>query len=194
MCSQISKHSPTLPSLCCSKAGPGGWCWPMDCEQKGHMNGQGSSELVGHFHLPALENLEAMCSAQSITRWKELGPWYLDGGEYSSPTYLVFIAMANAVASEQSPKEGKGVSQVFITEGTWEWHGACLSNLQITNFTSLQPVGYFDSIKNLCTRFLFKNRKEANLFCDCKQKEMAQLFISWSLSLVPRYHTFFPSE
>lgn len=42
----------------------------MDCEQKGHMSllGQGSSELVGHFHLPVLENLEAMCLAESIIR------------------------------------------------------------------------------------------------------------------------------
>lgn len=70
---------------------------------------------MGLFHPPALENLEAMCSAESITRWKEAGS--LRPGWRILLCHLpVFIALTNAVAFEQSPKEGKGVSHVVILE------------------------------------------------------------------------------
>ena len=69
----------------------------------------------------------------------------MDGGEYFTPICFAFVALTNTVAFERSPEEAEGVSHV-VTLGKEHsrqrependiW--TSLSNLQITNFTSLQ--------------------------------------------------------
>lgn len=91
---RYSECSPILPGFHCSKAEPGGWCWPVDYKQKGYIfSGQGSSELVSLFYPPSSENLEACVQLCVSPDGKNLSLWVLDGGEYSTPICFAFVAL-----------------------------------------------------------------------------------------------------
>lgn len=137
-----SARSPTHPSLHWSKAGPGGWFWPMDCEQKGYMSfsGQRSSELVSLFPPPASDNSEAMCSTESVTRWEEPGSLSPGWRRVLTPAAL-HVLLWLTVAFEQSPEEGEGENhgvilggRTFRAEGPWEWHLDRLESLTDNQF------------------------------------------------------------
>lgn len=72
--------------------------------------------------------------------------------------------------------------------------GPRLSNLQITNFTSLNLLVPLTLLRTCATGFFLKTEKRPIYFVIVSKKEMTRLLISRSLSLVPRYHTFLPSE